>query len=524
MRYGLIMVALVLQALAVMPVPAAAAQPVEPYEKSIVFAPAGRIDELVLKALTERGIAPAGLCSDEVFVRRVHLDVTGTLPRAEHVIAFVKDGRADKRARLIDDLLKSDAYVDYRTMKWCDLLRVKSEHPINLWPNGVQAYHQWIRHCVAANKPYDQFARDLLTSSGSNFREPAVNFYRAVQGQGPGALAAAAGLTFMGVRVEAWPADRRANLEVFFSRVAFKGTAEWKETIVHLDPAPSGALDAVLPDGRKVHIKPGDDPRKAFADWLITPVNPYFARNLANRTWAGLMGRGIIHEPDDIRDNNPPTNPALLAHLEQELVGARYDLKHLYRLILNSRTYQQSSIRRSDDPQARGLFAYYPVRQIEAEVLIDALVGLFGSPEQYESAIPEPFTFVPEYQRTIALADGSISSSFLELFGRPPRDTGLVSERSSEPTDAQRMHLLNSSHIQKKIDSSWRLERMRDEARGDRGKLVNSLYLSILSRRPTDAESASAKAYFDVAGVTLQQGTADLAWTLINSKEFLYRH
>jgi hypothetical protein len=421
-------------------------------------------------------------------------------------------------------LLTREEFADYWALKWCDVLRVKSEFPINLWPNAVQAYHHWIRDSIARNRPYDEFARDLLTATGSNFRQPAVNFWRAVQGQQPATLAGTVSLTLMGVRYERWSPAQQAGLEAMFSRVAFKSTAEWKEEIVYLDPAATTTLHATLPDGVAVHIGVGQDPRRVFADWLITPDNPWFARNAVNRVWAWLLGRGIIDEPDDIRPDNPPANPALLAYLEQEFVATDYDLRHIYRLILNSRTYQQSSIPRCDPDQAARHFAVYPVRRLDAEVLIDALNDITGTRERYTSLIPEPYTYIPEEQRTIALADGSITSPFLELFGRPARDTGLVAERDNRPTDAQRLHLLNSSHIRRKIDNGPRLRRLARDARGDKALLIVSLYQLILSRDPTPTEQAVAQDYLSSASGKLDQRAHDLVWALINTKEFLYRH
>ena len=216
---------------------------------------------------------------------------------------------------------------------------------------------------------------------------------------------------------------------------------------------PALASKAVFPDGTEAKLSPGEDPRVVFADWLIDAKNPWFSRNIVNRIWAWLLGRGIIHEPDDIRPDNPPSNPELLAFLERELMAAQYDLKPIFRLILNSQTYQLSSVGHSDRPEAAANFARYPLRRLEAEVLIDALNQITGTSEQYSSAIPEPFTYIPEGQRSIALPDGSITSSFLEMFGRPPRDTGLEAERSNRPTADQRLHLLNSSHIQRKIET-----------------------------------------------------------------------
>ncbi|MGO8704029.1 MAG: DUF1553 domain-containing protein [Candidatus Brocadiia bacterium] len=500
-------------------------RPFDPtFECSADFNAQNPIDTYTLAAWRRRGIEPANLCSDSVFVRRVYLDVIGTLPEPADVLAFVADATPDKRARLIDALLQREEFADYWALKWCDLLRVKAEFPINLWPNAVQAYHRWVHDAVRDGMPYDQFARQLLTSSGSNFRVPPVNFYRAVQGRDPGAIAAAVGLTFMGVRVDKWPEAQRAGMAAFFKRVAYKKTDEWKEEIVYCDFNSAEPLKAVFPDGVPVSIAPEKDPRAVFADWLIQPGNPWFTRNIANRVWSWLLGRGIIHEPDDIRPDNPAANPELLAYLQSELVAAHYDVRHLFRLILNSRTYQQSSIARTSDPQALALCAFYPVRRLDAEVLIDALCWIGGVGEEYQSIIPEPYTNIPPTRRTISLADGSITSPFLEMFGRPVRDTGLESERLNDPTDAQRLHLLNSTDVQRKIENSPLLRKLLQAAKGNRAEIVRSTYLLLLSRYPTAPETTAAENYFKNGGVGPKQGADDLAWALINSKEFLYRH
>lgn len=502
----------------------AAPEVVLPFESDTAFVPANPLDEHVLATLRRRGITPAALCSDAVFVRRVYLDLIGTLPQPEETQAFLQDRRPDKRAALIEALLRRDEFADYWALKWGDVLRLKAEFPINLWPNAVQAYHRWLRDALRDNMPYDRFARELLTASGSNFRVPPVNFYRAVQSREPAGIAAAVALTFLGARFEQWPEARRSGMAAFFSRVAYKQTGEWKEEIVHLSPTATQPLTATFPDGTVARIAPGQDPRVVFAQWLVSPDNPWFARCAANRVWAWLLGRGLIHEPDDIRPDNPPAHPEALAYLEQELVQSRYDLRHLYRLILNSRTYQQSSLPRTRHPEATALFACYPVRRLDAEVLIDALDQMGGTGQHCSSAIPEPFTFIPPSQRSIALADGSITSSFLELFGRPSRDSGLDSERSNEPTDAQRLYLLNSSEVQRKIERSPRLAQLLQEADGNRSEMIRAIYLLLLSREPTAAEYAAAGDYFQTSRLYPRQAAYDLAWALINSKEFLYRH
>ena len=529
----------------------AAAAP-NPFESGAAPTPESPIDKLVFGRLERLGIQPAHLCSDAVFVRRIYLDVIGTLPTAQEAKDFLLDRAPNKRAALIDRLLEREEYADYWAMKWSDLLRVKAEFPINLWPNAAQAYHRWIQTSLKENKPYDRFVREMLLANGSCFREPQVNFYRAMQNKDPQAIAQAVALTFMGARADKWPKDRLSGMAAFFSQLGYKSTGEWKEEIISFNlvkdapqpapaapqpaaaaPQPAGGTPqpaavppqaAVFPDGTPAQLSPGRDPREAFANWLMAPKNPWFARAISNRAWSWLLGRGIIHEPDDIRPDNPPSNPELLAYLEKELVAGRYDLKHLFRLILNSKTYQLSSIPQTRRPEGAANFAQYPLRRLEAEVLIDALDQITGTTEKYSSAIPEPFTFIPENMRSIALPDGSITSSFLEMFGRPSRDTGMESERNNRPTADQRLHLLNSSHIQRKVEQGPRLRALM-QTKGNPREIVTGLYLTILSRFPTDEELRIVGAYSQSGG-TAKGGTVvvDVAWALINSAEFLYRH
>jgi hypothetical protein len=480
---------------------------------------------LVFGRLSHLGIRPAYLCSDSVFVRRAYLDVIGTLPTSQEAQGFLSDSSPGKRSALIEQLLNRPEFADYWAMKWSDLLRVKSEFPIDLWPNAVQAYYQWIHASIAENKPYDSFVREMLTASGSNFRVPPVNFYRAVQSKDPETIARVVALTFMGARAEKWPAKRLSDMSAFFSQVAYKSTDEWKEEIVFFDPQKGGGVArmATFPDGATVRLSPGVDPREAFADWLTSPRNPWFARAIVNRAWLWLLGRGIIDPPDDIRPDNPATNPQLLAYLEHQLIASHYDLKHIFTLILNSNTYQLSSVARTRQPGGAANFAYYPLRRLDAEVLIDALDQITGTSERYSSAIPEPYTFIPPTHRTIGLPDGSITSSFLDMFGRPSRDTGLESERNNQASADQRLYMLNSSYIQGKLDHSDRL--MALARPGDTpAQMITAVYLCVLSRLPTAGELSAAGAYFNSRAVNKRQGIEDLAWALINTSEFLYRH
>jgi hypothetical protein len=491
------------------------------------------IDRLVQAQLN--GIPPSEMCSDDVFLRRVYLDLIGTLPTAKEARRFLDNKSGSKRSELIEELFNRAEFADYWSMKWCDLLRIKAEFPSKLWPNAVQAYYRWIRTALYENMPYDQFVGTLLASSGSNFREGPVNFYRALPARDAEAIARTVALTFMGMRADHWDHDRLLGMAAFFGSVCYKGTSEWKEEIVFHDPT-KRLLDSEtqapvpyrFPDGTAALVGAGNDPRICFAEWLVRDES--FKRNIVNRIWYWLFGRGIIHEVDDIRPDNPPQNSELLDFLAGELADHNYDLRHIYRIILNSQTYQLSSIHNEGNLADQTNFSHYYMRRLEAEVLIDAICQITGTTESYSSDIPEPFTFIPENERSIRLADGSITSPFLELYGRPPRDTGFEAERNNTPSSAQKLHLLNSTHIQKKITNNrWLLGQVKTGKKKTpewkpAEQALDDIYLTILSRYPTPDERASVEAYFETAGKNRWNTAVDVVWALLNTKEFIYRH
>ena len=522
-----------------------------------------RIDQLVLAKLRQTNMAPSPICSDEVFVRRVYLDVIGTLPWPGEVRNFLSDTRPNKRSLLIDRLLARSEFADYWGLKWGDLLRVKSEFPANLWPNAVQAYDRWIRDSIRSNKPYDQFARELLTANGSDFRDPPANFYRGFQERTPVNIAENVALVFMGLRLQSsgLTNEQIRGFSAFFAKIGYKNTDEWKEEIVYFNPDAKRMDTATnLPPakptplgGAPLDLRSDQDPRIAFANWLTAPDNPWFARAIVNRTWYWLLGRGIVHEPDDMQPANAPWSPELLAYLSSELVSHHYDLKHIYRLILNSKTYQLDSRANKWNQDDTAGFSHYRIRQLDAEPLLDAINQITGGSEKYTSAIPEPYTVLPNDQRAITLADASIDSTFLELFGRPPRNTSFASERSTAPSTLQAQNLLNSSFIQRKIE---RCQMVQDAAKAkpapvaakpvdssktnavkilppvpatgtnnlERVKLVEDLYIKILSRFPTAGETSIAVAELESPRRKPPEAVADLIWTLLNTKEFILKH
>lgn len=492
------------------------------YSVTQTATPPTTIDALLERQMQAHNLQPR-FCSDAVFLRRATLDIIGQLPSATEARAFLMDSTHDKRIRLVDQLLEREEYATYWALKWSDLLRIKAEFPVNLWPNAAQAYYRWVYASLRDNKPWDQFARELLTANGSNFRVGPVNFYRAIQDRSPEGFANAVALTFMGCRTEQWPPQQLSDMAPCFTQIAFKPTREWKEEIVFWFPTNLSGM-AIMPDGTRLRLTPQSDPRLQFAHWLTHPQNPWFSVNLANRAWYWVMGRGIIHEPDDIGKHNPPTNPALLKLLTRELTQSGFDLKALLRLIFTSRCYQYAAHPPGGltAPPAH-LFLTYPVRQLEAEVLIDALNTLTGSSDLYTSAIPEPFTFIPPNLPATAIPDGSITSPFLELFGRPPRATGLENERLNKTSAAQRMHLLNSSHIQNKLVEGSRLKQLFADKNAP-SAIIAELYLATLSRFPSASEVAAIEQYLSTGGNKPTEIWHDITWALINSEEFLFRH
>ena len=502
--------------------------------------PYNEIDKHTFAMMKTLGIPPSGVSTDNDFIRRVYLDVIGTLPTPEEVRLFLLDEDQRKRSKLIDKLMVRDEFADFWTLKWGDLLRLKSEYPSNLWPNAVQAYHRSIRDSIAGNKPYDQFVRELLVSSGSDFRDPPVNFYRAFAKRDPQKLSDTTAMVFMGARtscaschahpIEGWTVDDNLKMAAFFSKVGYKKTQEWKEEIVYFNPdgrlLSPGDRKLITPafiDGSQPKLEKDQDPRIVFADWLITEDNPWFAKNITNRIWYWLLGRGIIDAPDDIRSTNPPSNPQLLNYLAKELIKSDYDLRHIYRLILNSRTYQLSSETNKWNKADRAFFSHYPVKRMTAEQTLDAVEQITGVYDSYSSRVPEPYTVLPKGHRAIELEDGSIGSSFLELFGRPSRDSAFESERNCEISMRQTMHFINSQHLQAKINASPVIKQWI-RSKIDNRQIVDRIYLSALSRYPTDEEKSTAIQYLADKKRPRTQAIQDLAWAVLNTKEFMFIH
>ena len=515
--------------------PAAKPAPAKPVP---VPHPGAELDKVLLKTWKDAGLTPVPKVSDAVFLRRVTLDIAGRIPTIGETRGFLADRSPGKRIRLIDRLLASPGCERMLAMRFSDLLRVKSEFPINLWPNAVQCYHHYLVDMIRRDRPWPEVTRELLTANGSNFRIAPANFFRAAADRSPEGLGAVTALTFLGMRTSEWSEGDREKFARFFGRIRFKSTDEWKEEIVFNDPE-AVCFTARTPDGSSFDIDTAtQDPRAVFADWLLAEANPFFARATVNRLWYWVFGRGIIDPADGLvpppgfwaklfgADPGPqPAAPEVLAFLEAEFRRNGGRLKPLLRMIYDSAAYQADwKTLPAEQERAARLFAVYPVRRLEAEVAIDAVFAVTGEHERYQSVIPEPFTYLPWNFPAVGIADGSISSGNLDSFGRPPRDSGMFSERNNAVSAKQRLWLMNSGMLYRGFNRAVNEARRRDPELWKKDP-VQVIYLHVLSRPPSAAEREIFRKYM-AAKPRRQQYSAygELVWALVNTKEFLYHH
>lgn len=447
-------------------------------------------------------------CSDEVFLRRAYLTVTGSLPSPQKCLKFINDSNPGKREALVDELLDSELYLKYMQMHWGDILRIKSEFPSNLWPNGVQAYNRWIYEQLLHNVPYNKMISDLLLSEGSNFRAPAVNFYRGFQKRTPENFYNNINLLFLGNR------KCTDNGYLCFSQVKFKSTKEWKEEIIYLDihrEVPEERI--VLSDGTVLTPRIDTDWRKEYVSWLTSSGNRRFAEVMVNRMWYWVFGKGIVDEPDDWRKDNKPSNPKLLKQLTDYFVKNDFDMKKLLKKIIMSDAFNSEMAPKGE---------YVPQR-LPAEVIVDALASVTGIWNTYHSRVPEPFTFYPPKTRAVHLGDATVSSTELELFGKVSRDVSLESQRNNSITSRQLLYLMNSSELEQRIRKSPNLAKICKQNKNV-PQLANAITLLVLSRKATPDEIGLYRSYMQQNKLPLKELAVDIIWMQINSNEFLYNH
>jgi Protein of unknown function (DUF1549)/Protein of unknown function (DUF1553) len=483
------------------------------------------IDGLVLARLKALNIAPSELADDAEFLRRVYLDVIGTLPTPPEARRFLADTRADCRARLVDELLERPEYADTWALDWADVLRVDRQA---LGHKGAYAFYRWIRDSVAQNKPFDQFARELVTAEGPLDENGPTGFYKVAAK--PGEKASTLAQIFLGVRIacaechhhpfDRWSQTDYYGMQAFFTQLSLKPSARGEALSVAGDPETRHPRTGEIVPPHALGVPPAKaspgDRRGVLAAWMTAPKNPWFARNLANRTWAHLFGRGLIDPVDDIRDTNPPSNPELLDALAKHVTDSRFDVKALIRAIAASRTYQLASKPNATNAKDTSSFSRAYFRRIGAEVMLDMVSQTTGIPERFGGA--------PPGTRAIQLWDSKVNHYFLKLFGRPQRLSACECERIHEPSVAQVLHLLNAPEIQAKLaHERGRVATLVREKANDR-ELIEELYLTFYSRLPSDGERGVAMAHLRSDPMQRRQAAEDLAWSLMNTLEFVFNH
>lgn len=509
------------------------------------------VDDLIYRKLQQLHLWPSSPASDREFVRRTTLDLIGMLPYADESRAFIASTDPKKRAKLVDALMQRNEFTEFWTYKWSDLLRVNRG---TLKDKGMWAYHSYIQDAVQNNKPWNVMAREILTSTGNTFLDGPVNYFRTALK--PEELAENVSQGFMGVRVtcahchnhplEKWTQNEYYGMAQLFARVKFKadlGIYVNDEMTVYN----TKTGDLIQPRlGRPVPPKPlggpefplnaARDRRKAFADWLTAPNNPYFARVMVNRVWKHFMGRGLVEQVDDLRDTNPPSNPELLDALQKDFVQHGFDLRYLMKRIVLSQAYQRSA-----DPEPRNVrddryYSRFLIKRLTAEQLLDALCQVTGVPEQFPG--------MPPGLRAIQLPDTQVKSEFMDSFGRPARQITCECERSQEPSMAQALLFINGELINRKVSADGGLvDRLVKAGKSD-AEIMETVYWTALGRAPFPTErsrngAALKKAFAPQPIRTASTGPTpsvtrdpairrrafeDLLWVLVNSKEFLFNH
>lgn len=494
------------------------------------FKPANYIDELTLDKLKEVRIPPSDLASDSEFLRRAYIDTAGLTPTVEEAKAFLDDKDPNKRAKVIDNLLNRPEFVDYWTLKWSDLLR---NNQVVKQDKGLQVFYRWIYDSIRDNKPYDEFARELLTSSGSSFKVGPVNWYNTGDfgAEYPLFLASATSQVFLGVRIdcarchnhpfESWSQMDYYGFAGFFARTKMKNGPGENERVFYAGtdgevkhPRTNAVVPAKFLGGDIATFQPEEDRRERVAKWVTSPSNPWFSRSIANRIWNNFFGRGLVSPVDDYRLTNPASNEKLLDTLGEKVVSYKFNLKLLMRDILMSRTYQTSALPKKLNVDDRTYASHSLPRRMFAEVTLDAV----------ERATSSHYQMGP-YNRAVAIPDNRIGdgTGFLELFGRAKREQACECERSEETNVTMVLNLLNGDGVNGRIRADNGRVAQDVNAKMPVKAIIEDFYLATLARRPNEKEQAAAEKLISKAP-SPREGAEDLMWGLLNTKEFFFNH
>ncbi len=499
----------------------------EPLAEMPDFKPANYIDEHTVVKWKKLGLRPSPLANDATFLRRVTLDLCGRLPTVEETTAFLDDKSADKRAKLIDRLLDSADYPAYFAMKWGSILRNSNLAGAD---RAATAFHLWIKDKLARNRPYDEFVRGIVAAAGEWPDSPAINWFWQNRDDFLHQTTADTAQVFLGVRLqcakchhhpyERWGQGDYYGLAGFFTRIGRKNFGEPPPfftsptvTTGEKNPLTGKTPEPKYLDGELAKFTAEDDPRHALVDWMAKPENPFFAKAFVNRMWGHFLGRGLFHEVDDLRETNPASNPERLDALAKDFLAHKFDMKHVIRTILNSRTYQLSSEPTEFNKNDKQNFARYYARRLPAEVLHDAVVTVTGGKANFQGA--------GERARAIDLPHENFTSYFLDTFDRPKRVTVCDCERSSSATLGQVLLLANSDEVEGKIENGESRIAKRLAAKKTPAEIVREVYLAAFSRPPTPAEQERIEKYLK-GEPNGKNGLEDVMWVVLNSKEFLF--
>lgn len=484
------------------------------------------IDTLVHAKLNKLRMTPSEVCTDEVFVRRVYVDLIGLLPTIEEYSRFMADAAPDKRDKLIDELLNRKEFTEIWVSKWAEWLMMRSNNVISY--KAMLLYYQWLSQQVASNVPLDKMVQGLLGANGGTFKVPATNYFQ--NETDTLKVSENVAQVFMGMRIQCaqchnhpfdrWTQDDYYGFAAFFSQIGRKGGEDYRETIIF--NAGGGDVRHVV-DGRVMTPTflgggpadtAGKDRREILAKWLASPQNPYFASNFANRVWQHFFGVGIIDPIDDVRISNPASNPELLAELANKFTSYNYDFKQLVRDICRSQTYQRSTTRNESNMTDELNFAHANLRRIKAESLLDCISEVTNTKDKFRG--------LPLGAKATQIADGSTSTYFLETFGRAKRETVCSCEVRMEPSLSQALHLLNGDTVNAKIQQGGLIDKWLAE-KVEPMQIVERLYISCLGRKPSEPEINNLKPLF-TTGSNVKQALEDTFWALLNSREFLFNH
>jgi hypothetical protein len=485
------------------------------------------IDTLVNAKLKQLQILPSELCSDEEFLRRAWLDATGRLPTVEEAQAFLADQNPNKRDQLIDTLVDSDDYASFWTLLTGDILRSNAK---KLNPTGVQKFRLWLYESIRNDKPLHQFARELLTASGSAYHNPAANYWRA--SRDPQDATETTAQLFLGIRIqcakchnhpfERWTQDNYYGIGAAFVRIGRKVGASADEEVVFVSKAGEVTQPRTGKQMKPHLLLKGDvdvpaerDRREVFAEWLTADDNPFFAKASVNRIWGQLLGRGIVEPVDDFRDSNPPSNAPLLDALASEFIKNGYSRKWAVKTIMKSRTYQLSSRKNQFNGNDEIYFSHANTRLLSAEQLLDAICQV--------TSVPETFPGAPVGMRAVELTEPPADHYFLKIFGQPQREMACQCERSNESNLSQALQMINGPVVHTKLrDANGRVAKLVAASKPD-DEIINELYLAALCRRPVQAELDAAKKHI-ATNSDRKLAMEDIGWALLNSKEFLFQH